>query len=89
MATTTVGTEFAVMDVVGTMTVPATVADGFHIVERYSVAVVASDIDVSPIERKRSLRVMIEGPDAPGYRVVAGIAAIRKVAVMRVIIIVA
>lgn len=86
MATTTVGTEFAVMYVVGTMAVPATSVDGLHLVQRYSVAVVASDIDVSAIKWELRLCIVIEGPNVPGYRVVAGTAAIQEIAVMWVII---
>ena len=89
MATTTVGTEFAIMHVVGTVAVSATAVDAFHFVERYSVTVIASDVDVSPFKRKLRLRVVIERPNGPGNRIVAGIAAIQEIALMRVIIIVA
>jgi hypothetical protein len=77
------------MYIIVAMAVSATAVDGFDLVQRHSVAVVTSDIDVSTLERKLGLCVVIESPNVPGNGIVAGLATILKIAVMRIIITVA
>lgn len=89
MTTPAIGAEFAIVNVVRAMTVAATAIDGFHLDQRHAVTVVARDLDMGTIEREVCLQVVIEGPDVPGDRVVTGIAAIREIAFMRVVVAVA
>ena len=73
------------MDIVSSVAVSTTTADRHHFVERTAVALFAQNIDMRTIERKARLHVMVESPDIPGDRVVAGIAALMEIAVVRVV----
>jgi hypothetical protein len=86
MTTTAIEAEFAVVYVVRAMAVTATTVDGFDFVQRDSVAVVTVDVDVCARKRKLGLFVVIKSPDVPCDGVVAGIATILEISVMRVII---
>jgi hypothetical protein len=85
MAAATVGAEFAVMNIIGTMAAAAASIDRFDSVERRSVARIAGNFGVSAFKRKIGLYVVIECPDVPGDRVMAGVAAVIEIASMRVV----
>ena len=53
------------------------------------MTVVAADLNMGAIEREVRLQVVIEGPDVPGHRVVARVAAILEIAFMGVVVAVA
>lgn len=89
MAAAAVGTKFAVMDVVRAMTVAAVPVDALDLVQGYSMAVVAGDLDMSAVQREVGLLVVIEGPDVPGNGVVAAVAAIPEISSMRIVVTVA
>jgi len=74
------------MDIVRAMTVAAATVYSFDPVQRHAVTVVTTDIDMRTVEREVGLQVMIESPNVPGDRVVAGVAAILEIALMLVIV---
>ena len=82
MATPAVGTEFAVMDVVGPVTVAATAVESRDLVEGCSMAVIAADVYVGTVQRKVGLQIVIEGPDIPGDRSVARVTSAPEIAVV-------
>lgn len=86
MAAAAVGAEFTVVYVVGAMTVTATSVDGFDFCKRHTVTVVATDLDVSAVQREVGLQVVIKGPDFPRDGVMAGITAVTHIAFVRVIV---
>ena len=50
------------------------------------MTVIAADLNMGANEREVCLQVVIEGPDVPGHRVMAGVAAIREIAFMRIVV---
>jgi hypothetical protein len=85
MTAATVGAEFAVMNIIGTMAAAAASINRFDSVERGSVARIAGNFGVSAFKRKIGLYAVIERPDVPGNRVMAGVAAVIEIASMRVV----
>ena len=67
------------------MAIPTTTVDGGNLVQSDSVAIVTDDAGVSALEREFGLYGVIESPDVPGDRVVAGVAAFLEISVMSVI----
>ena len=53
------------------------------------MTVVAADLNMGAMEREVRLQVVIEGPDVPGHRVVARVAAILEIGFMGVVVAVA
>ena len=85
MTATAVRAEFAVVHVISTMAIPTIAVDRRDFVQGDSVAIVAGNADVSPLERELGLCGVIESPDVPGDRVVAGVAAILEISAVRVV----
>ena len=86
MAPATVRAKLIVVNIVGTMTTTAIRADCLHLAECASVTVVAGNIDMSAIQLELGLQVVIENPQFPSDRVVAGIATAGKVAAMWIVL---
>lgn len=86
MTTAAVGPEFTIVIIVGPVTIATVPIDVFHLVEWAAMAVVAGDGDMSALEQKVGLLVVIERPYIPADRVVAGVAAVKEVAAMRVVL---
>ena len=89
MATAAIGAEFPVVGIVCPMAVSATATDGCHVFERAAMTGVACNIDMCAVERKVGLQIVIESPDVPADRVVAGLAAVLEVATMRIVLLMA
>lgn len=85
MAATTIGTEFTVVNVVCAVTVNATAPDFLHPLQRASVTVSTADINVSAIQEEFRLYVVIEQPQIPGDRVMAGVAIVFEATVVIVV----
>ena len=85
MAAPAIRAEFTVVDIVGAVAVSTAAADRHHLVERASVALFATNIDMCTINQKTCLHVVIERPDIPGDRVVASVAALVEIVVVRVV----
>ena len=60
MAATAIGTELAIVNIVGAMAVLAAATVILHLIERAAMAVIAGDILVCASQRKVALRRMIE-----------------------------
>lgn len=71
MAATAVGSELAIVDIVGTMTVGTVLAQARLRSERLPVAAFACDFRVCAVQRETGLLVVIEKPLLPFDRVVA------------------
>jgi len=89
MAAATVGSELAIVDVVGTMTVGAVLAQTRLRSERLAMAAFARDVRVRAVERETRLRVVVELPLLPVDRVMAKEAVLAKPPLVRVIVAVA
>lgn len=89
MAAAAVGAEFSVVHIVRAMAIPAATADVFHLFQRHAVTVITAHTDMRADEREGGLHTMIESPQVPGDRVMAGIAAVLEVASVLVIVAVA
>lgn len=89
MTAATVGPKLAVMDIVGTMTVGAVLAQTRLRSERPAMTAFARDVRVRTVERETRLRVVVEQPLLPVDRVVAKEAFLAKPPLMRVIVAVA
>jgi len=85
VAASTVRAEFAVVHVIGAMTVDTAITRLFHRCKRATVTVVARDIQVGAIQCEAGLYVVIKQPQVPGDRVVAGIALIVKLAAVGIV----
>jgi len=85
VAAATVKAEFAVMYVIGAVAAAAGSVDGFYLVQRHAMAIVTGDVCVRTVEYKFRLGIVIKGPDFPGDRVVAGVARVIEMTVVRVI----
>jgi hypothetical protein len=85
MTPATVGSELAVMDVIGTMTVGAVLAQARLHSERLSVTALARDIRVRTVKREARLLVVIEQPLLPFDRVVAKRAIFTEAPLVRVV----
>jgi len=85
VAAATIRAKFTVMNIIGAMAAAAASIDRFDPVERGSVARIAGNFGVSAFKRKIGLYVVIERPDVPGDRVMAGVAAVIEIAPMRVV----
>ena len=77
------------MDIIGAMAVATATTDRHHLVQRASVAIFTDDADMRAGKRKARLQVVIKCPNIPGNGVVAGIAALMEVTVVRVVFTVA
>ena len=86
MASPAVGTELAIVYVIGAVAVAAISVESCHPGQRHTVAVVAGNVDVSTLERKIGLYIVVEGPDVPGDGGMAGVAAILEMALVRVVV---
>ena len=76
MAAATVRAKFTVVDVVGTMTVGAAVANPPHRCDRTAVTIIASDTQVGAVNLETGLCIVIEQPQVPGDRVMAGLTVV-------------
>jgi hypothetical protein len=76
------------MDIVGAVAGMTATINGLHFRQRASMAVITGDLDVSALQWKVGLNVVIENPDVPRDRVVACAAAIIEMPVMRIIFLV-
>jgi len=86
VATTTVKSKFAIMNVIGAVAIPTTGTQTFHCRKRASVTVVATHFSVSPFQQEACLRLVIKHPIIPGNRVVARLTIIREHPFVRVIL---
>ena len=86
MAAATVRSEFSVVYIIGSMAIGAAIAGFLHRRQRAAVAVVTGYVDVSSIEFEACLSIVIEQPQVPGDRVVAGLTVVFEHAVVRVIV---
>ena len=86
MAAATVRAKFTVVDVVGTMTVGAAVANPPHRCDRTAVTIIASDTQVGAVNLETGLCIVIEQPQVPGDRVMAGLAIVLEFASVRIVI---
>ena len=86
MATAAVGAEFTIVDVICPMTVTAVAGGAFDLVQRHAVTIVATHVDVRPVKREVRLQIVIEGPDIPCHGVVAGLAAVLEVPLVRIVV---
>ncbi len=77
------------MHIISTVAVATTPVDAFDFVQRHSVAVVTGDIDMGAVKRELGLQVVIECPHFPTNGVVAGVAMILEISLVRVIFTVA
>ena len=84
MATSTVGTEFAVMNVVGAMAIGAAIAQAKLHLERSAVTRVAAHIHVSATKCEICLQIVIEAPCGPVDRVVTATAVVAEAPIVRV-----
>ena len=89
MAAAAVEAELAVVNIIGTMAVPAALTKRRLHGERLPVATLTRDVDVGAIEHKPRVPVMIELPLLPVHRVVALRALVSEATAMRVIVAVA
>ena len=55
MTTTTIGSKFAIMDIIGAMAVATATIDCHHLVQRASVAIFTDDADMRAGKRKARL----------------------------------
>lgn len=78
MATTTVRTEFAVVNIIGQVTVRATIAGLAHRGKRAAMAAFACNASVRAVQLEVGLRIVIEQPQVPGDRVVTRLAVAFK-----------
>ena len=76
MATTTVGSEFSVVNIVCSVTVSAVITGCAHRSQRTAMTVVAGDFHVRTLEGESRLHVVVEQPQVPCNRVVARLALI-------------
>jgi hypothetical protein len=76
------------MDIVGAVAGMTAAIDGLHFRQRASMAVITGDVDVSALQWKVGLNVVIKCPDVPCNRVVACAAAIIEMPVMRIVFLV-
>lgn len=67
----------------------ATAAYGHHLVEGRTVAVIAGNRYMRSFQCEVGLNIVIEHPDIPRNRVVAGIATVLKIATVRIVFAVA
>ena len=82
MTTPAICTKLSVVRIVRPVAISTTTAYVFHFLEGAAVACVTGNIDMRAIERELCLDVVIEDPQVPTDRVVAGVAAILKPTVM-------
>lgn len=85
MAAATVGAEFTVVYIAGAMTIAAGIANTLHRSQRTPVTVVAGNINMGAIQTEARLRVVIEQPQVPCDRVVAGATFIIEAALVSII----
>ena len=71
MAASTVRPKLGIVNIVGAMAVHAALAGFSHRRERAAVAVVAGDVDMSAIQFKVRLHIVVKQPQVPRDRVVA------------------
>lgn len=62
MATATVSTKLVVVNIIWSMAATAITANGFHLVERASVAVIAGNTDVSAAQFEIGLQIVVKSP---------------------------
>lgn len=86
MAAAAVESEFAIVDVVGTVAVTATPSESCLDTQRLPMAVVAGDVDVSTVKDEVRLQVMVELPLLPVDRVVARGTVRVESATMRIVL---
>jgi len=86
MTATTVGSELAVVNVVGTMTVGAVLAQARLRSERFAMTAFARDVRMRTVEREARLRVVVEQPLLPVDRVMAKETVLAKPPVVRVVV---
>ena len=86
MTAATVGSELAIVNVVGTMTVGAVLAQARLRSERFAMTAFARDVRVRTVEREARLRVVVEQPLLPVDRVMAKEAVLAKPPVVRVVV---
>lgn len=85
MATSAIGSEFVVMNIVRAMATATASVNRFDLTDRAPMAVRAKDVDMRAFEGKLGLRFVIENPKFPGDRVMASVTACREIAAMRVV----
>ena len=89
MTAATINAEFVVVNIVGTVAAAAAAINKFHFLDCAAVAVIASDLYVRALQRKFGLHVMVEVPQIPCNRIVAGVTTTGETAAVRVIHVVA
>lgn len=86
MAAPAVRTKFTIVNIIGTMTAVAAVADSLHRCQRTAVTVVTGDIQMRAVYRETGLRIVIKQPKVPRDRVVAGLTVVLEPARVRIVI---
>jgi len=86
VAAATVRPELSVVYIIGSMAIGTAIAGFAHRRQRATVAVVTANVDVSSIYLEACLSIVIEQPQVPGNRVVAGLAVVFEHAIVRVIV---
>jgi hypothetical protein len=86
MASATVVTKLIIVNIIRTVAIATTSADHFHFAESDSMTVVTGNTDVSAAQFEVSLQIVVENPQIPCDRVVAGVATSSEVAAMWIII---
>ena len=82
MAAAAVRSEFSVVYIIGSVAIGAAIAGFLHRCQRGTVAVVTGNVDVSSIEFEACLSIVIEKPQVPGDRVVAGLTVVFEHAIV-------
>ena len=86
MATATVESEFAVVNVVGPVTISAAVVDGHNVFERAAMTICAGDVRMRAGKREFGLNIVIEHPRVPRHGVVASVTPFVEVLAMCVVL---
>ena len=85
MATTTVGAKFAIVNVIGSVTIYAAGTNFLHGSQRAAMTICTGDVHVCALQQKTRLNAVIKQPEIPGDRVMAGFAGIRKCSVVIIV----
>lgn len=86
MTTAAIRAELTIVDIVRTMTAATAAIDHLHVGQRTAVAALAAHVGVCALQRKFCLDIVVEGPEIPCDRVVAGIAVFCKSSFMAVVL---
>jgi hypothetical protein len=86
VATAAICAKFTIVDIIRDMAVAAPAVAGFDPVERHAVTIVTTNFDVSTLQGEISVQIVIEGPDVPRNRVMAGFATIFEISFVCVVI---